>query len=217
MRKFLSGFLSGCALCLLCVLPAQAASLTPQQVTDLVLKAFVNGDLESVRKLNDYYRAEKGEDVLETEKIREFATNIPSAMLQQWEAGPGQQMPELKPLASEFFANMFSSIQRSQCQTTKGQAAKVDEQSATVQYSCKVSDLDGARKQFLDLNPEELDVSQATMKNYMGKASAAYRDAPFTKTVTGEITLRRTPKGNWESERPHDVLQPIVENLNLLP
>jgi hypothetical protein len=202
------------------MLPAQAesGSLTPQQVTDILLKAFVSGDMESASKLTDYYRAEKGENAREIEQItQEFTTNFPSIMLQQWEAGPGQQMPELKPQASEFFTNMFASVQRSQCQTTKGKAATADDESVVVQYRCKVANLDKARKQFQDMDIGELNTNKAAMKNFLEKAAAAYRDAPFTKTITGEITLSRTPEGNWEIEQPHGVLQPILENLNLFP
>lgn len=208
LRHILSPLLLGSALL---ALPAHADDLTPEQVADLYLKTLIGVDLESAQKINDYLREDQnGEDALNLETLKNIRSFSIDGMTEGFmDAGPGSDMPGLKPHALEFFAAMYDALHRAQCTVGKSTQTK---STATVHYTCTVPNLDPATKSELGALAND-DSSEEAIKTFLTKGTAAYQNAPLTRTVEGEFSLQASPHGKWHSDAPFRALDPIADAL----
>jgi len=208
LRHALSPFLLASALF---ALPAHADDLTPAQVADLYLKAMIDIDLASAQKLNDYLReGPNGEDTLSLEMLKNLKSFTIDNMMEGFmsDSGPGTEMPELKPHALEFFTAMNDAIHRARC---KAKESTQDGSTTTVRFTCSAPNLDSVKDELKALADDSS--SANAIKTFLTRAAAAYRDAPITKTVEGQLPLQATTHGKWSSENPAVVIRPIVEAL----
>jgi len=204
LRPLLFTLLLGGALL---ALPVHAEDLTPTQVADLYLKITVEADLESAQKLNDYLREDlNGENVIILERFKNIRSTFIDGTVEDFmEVGLNNTMSELKPHVLEFSTAMYDAMRRARC--TVGESAQ-DESTATVHFTCIVPDIEPTRRALgvLLTNKSSADA----VKTFLTTGTAAYREAPLTQTIEGELLLERSPYGKWRCADPFDALYLIV-------
>ncbi len=197
-----------------------AEDLKPEQVTDLYLKTFINNDVESAKKLNDYLRpAFDNKDALNIAMLEKMGDTIQENMTEEFmRRGAGKTVPELKPAMADFAKALQGAIRRSQCHavsSTQAQNEYVENSTiATVQYVCKIPNAK-IRKADFDMLEKGKKSDAKKMTRILRDATTELKTAPVNKEVRGQYRLYDSEgkKTYWHSGAPGDLLDPIMEGL----
>lgn len=197
---------------------AEEVFLTPREVTGLYLKAFVNHDMESAKKLNDYSRPMlKGKDLIDREmleKMSELFQEMGSESFLQGFSAEDQQ--KLKPVVRDFFKTVIDALYRSQCEVVWYEMMPDQEVEghtiAYVDYVCKVVDVKLDQAQLREMNQFVDDNVTAQLQSLLRGVIASVEQAQVTREVKGQQVLRDLgDQQNWFTETPGDVMSTVLD------
>lgn len=206
-----------------------ASTLTPEQVADLYIQTFVNRDLDSARRLNEYLKPEfSGGDAYDLGELRKFAEEKP----QQDEARArdvAAEAPEAeRPVLASAFLNYFQgtdhAVANAKCKATAsklrpndvqramGDEAFKDAEIAEVSFSCEIPDLDAGIEQEILAAVAAQDSARLVKGTETFKAEVM--KPKKLQTVTGTHNLFRTrPDSPWSSGAVDEWVTPILAGL----
>lgn len=206
-----------------------ALTLTPEQVADLYIRAFVNRDLDSARRLNEYLKPDfSGHDAYDLGELRKFAEEKPKQdETRAREVAAGAPEAE-RPVLASAFVNYFQGtdhvVANAKCKATAsklgpndvqramgGEAFK-DAEIAEVSFSCEIPELDA------DIEQEIAAAIAAEDSARLVKGTEIFKAAVMKpkkwRTVTGTHSLYRTrPDSPWSSGAVDEWVAPILAGL----
>jgi hypothetical protein len=206
-----------------CAWPAlsQAAPLQPEEVAGLYFRAFVNADVESARKLNDYLRGQYPDrDVLNVERLTTLGDQIVLRSMAAFAQNPPVEpfTPELQTALMIYLRAEMAALARSDCQAGAGtlQANESIPGALIVRlpFTCRIPNI--------KLPPP--DMTAATTPEARARLIAralrefadAMHKAPVEREISGSLELNAHNKDNpyWENLAPGALLEYILTALH---
>ncbi|MDR3351961.1 MAG: hypothetical protein LBO00_02920 [Zoogloeaceae bacterium] len=201
---------------------AQDAALLPEEVANLYLRSFVNVDVESARKLNDYLRGQyPGRDVLNVAQLTGIGDQIiirsMTAFAQEPPVEPYTQ--ELQTAFMIYLRAQMDALQRSDCRARAGTGPRAHAEipealAATVPFTCKIPNVTVRPPDMTAATTPE--ARSRLLARALREFAEAMRNAPVERELSGEIdlTARDKTRPYWENHAPGALLERILSILH---
>lgn len=190
--------------------------LTPEQVTDLTLQAFVNCNEDSVKKLDEYLRPlyPNDEDVSYTRifilmpsELKDLAAFAIQRRL------PPKDRQQIQPDAEKFAAALVAAQRRAQCHAT-GHKIRMHEgienqRLATVYFECTIADVNTARLHLKEFSGKPWSVR--SLQTFLQKYTEILENGQ-TRTLNGEFDLYEREQ-RWTNEASTNISSVVLNAL----
>jgi hypothetical protein len=210
-----------CSILLLCLGGTRAAAadepLTPEAVTDLYLRVFINQEVSSAHALNDYLRPRyQQRDALDVEALMKMHEEIIAGAQVAFAQNPSALpfTPELRVAFTAALRAQLAAVKRSACQATAHERLTAEGEAggflARVRYTCLVPAIEATLPELSGAKDAEYRV--ALLAQALRDYADAARGAPVTREISGEFTLHaekgETPR--WAGASPESPLELVM-------
>ncbi|EEZ4383532.1 hypothetical protein DDM35_003242 [Escherichia coli] len=195
-----------------------AKQLTPEQVTNLYLHTFINGNSASA---NTLYNAIKAEfpgyaDTVSRATVEDLPQDIAAVLIDgQWgnflDTISDADQKKLEPASHQFFAAVVTALMRSDCHATHSEkddnASFAGQYVVAVQFSCTVPAIQPDMTKLVKLAAAETpDIS--ALEKMLRQYSASLAKAPMNKTIHGQFKLMHMEQKTWLAHIKGEKLPP---------
>jgi hypothetical protein len=198
---------------LICGSAMAASDKKAEEIGALYVGATLNKDVAQAKKLNDILRPDfDGNDALDATELGSADKLLAMAISTSF-VKPGPTMTPLKTSADEFARQLVGAAQRVAC-AVKGSTLRAADDGkgkiATVQFECKVPDVDAQVAAALKALP----ANGKPGASDFDRLAAIYAGTPATRAVALSMDLYSgsTPD-RWSTGSPDDATQPVMSAL----